>query len=152
MNIAVSPLSKNDREEWEKLYHAYADFYSMPMSEEILDTVWSWIADQNNKFYCLIAKNESGDGLGLMHYREMPSPLRGAQVGFLDDLFVSPNHRGKGVARALYDALDKEAKNNGWPFVRWITAENNDRARAVYDKISEKTHWVTYQMPIATKA
>ena len=76
MNIAVLPLSKSDRKEWEKLYHAYADFYSMPMNEAILDRVWSWIFDQNNAFYCLIAKDESGEALGLMHYREMPSQRR----------------------------------------------------------------------------
>ena len=152
MNITVLPLSKSDRQEWEKLYHAYADFYSMPMNEAILDRVWSWIFDQNNAFYCLIAKNESGEGLGLMHYREMPSPLRGAQVGFLDDLFVSPKHRGKGIVSLLYNALNKEAKIHGWPFIRWITAEDNYRARAVYDKISETTDWVTYQMPIEPKA
>ena len=87
-----------------------------------------------------------------MHYREMPSPLRGAQVGFLDDLFVSPKYRGKGIVSLLYDALHKEAKIHGWPFIRWITAEDNYRGRAVYDKISEKTEWVTYQMPIEPKA
>jgi GNAT superfamily N-acetyltransferase len=147
MNITVSPLSQNDRSEWQHLYRAYADFYKMPMTDETLNTVWSWIFDPSNTFYCLIAKDESGNGIGLMHYREMPSPLRGAHVGFLDDLFVAPSCRGKGVVEALYKALDQEAKHHGWPFVRWITAEDNHRARSVYDKISEKTHWVTYQMP-----
>ena len=146
MDITVTALSERDRSEWEKLYFAYADFYNMPMNQEVLDTVWSWIFDQNNKFYCLIAKDDSNNGLGLMHYREMPSPLRGASVGFLDDLFVNPDYRGKGIVNALYKALNKEASKHGWPFVRWITADNNYRGRSVYDKISEKTHWVTYQM------
>lgn len=138
MNITIASLSERDRSEWEKLYFAYADFYDMPMNQEILNTVWSWIFDQNNKFYCLIAKDDSGGGLGLMHYREMPSPLRGASVGFLDDLFVSQGYRGKGIVNALYEALSNEASKHGWPFVRWITADNNYRGRSVYDKISEK--------------
>jgi hypothetical protein len=32
--------------------------------------------------------------------------------------------------------------------MRWITAENNYRGRGVYDKLSDKTQWVTYQMPV----
>jgi len=84
-----------------------------------------------------------------MHCREMPSPLRGARVGFLDDLFVAPDARGQGVVEALYDALRELGRAQGWPFIRWITAEDNARARAVYDKLSAKTHWVTYQMPLA---
>jgi ribosomal protein S18 acetylase RimI-like enzyme len=147
MTTLVSALSINDRESWQALYYEYAAFYKMPMTEEILDTVWSWLFDDQNKFYGLIAKNEEGKSLGLMHYREMPSPIRGKTVGFLDDLYVNPAFRGQGVVDALYQALKESANQRGWPFVRWITAENNYRGRAVYDKISDKTQWVTYQMP-----
>ena len=53
------------------------------------------------------------------------------------------------VSRAKSAERAKElGREQGWPFIRWITAEDNDRARAVYDKLSEKTHWVTYQMAI----
>ena len=86
MNVIVSKLNPDDRNQWEKLYYAYADFYNMPMDTAILDTIWLWIFDDKNQFFALIAKNESGDALGCMHCREMPSPLRGSVVGFLDDL------------------------------------------------------------------
>ena len=148
MEIKVSPLSPNDRDQWEQLYYGYADFYKMPMSIEILDTLWSWIFDENNKFYCIIARNNSGPAVGLMHFRAMPSPLRGATVGFLDDLYVIPEYRGHGVVDALYKALNEFAKTNHWPFVRWITADNNYRGRGVYDKIAERTQWLTYQMSV----
>jgi len=148
MNITVSTLTENDRALWEALYRGYADFYQMPMNTEILDTVWSWIFDTHNPFFALIAKNDAGDALGLAHCREMPSPLRGAVVGFLDDLYVKPESRGSGCVQALYDGLNKLGKERGWPFIRWITAENNYRGRASYDKIAEKTQWLTYQMPV----
>ena len=148
MNIQVLPLSEKDREDWESLYSGYADFYKMPMNKEILDTLWSWIFDETNKFYALIAKNDDGYALGLMHCREMPSPIRGAVVGFLDDLYVYPEYRGQGVVDSLYLALNDFGKSKGWPFVRWITADDNYRGRAAYDKIAEKTQWLTYQMPV----
>lgn len=148
MTVTISNLSPQDRQQWEALYHGYAEFYQVPMNNEILDTVWGWIHDESNPFFGIVAKDESGKALGLMHYRQMPSPLRGALVGFLDDLFVSPEARGQGVVEALYKSLNLLAKEQGWPFIRWITAEKNYRGRAVYDKLSEKTHWVTYQMAV----
>lgn len=148
MTISVSPLSPDDREQWEVLYRGYADFYSMPMTDEILDTVWGWIFDDNSGFFGLIAKDDQGGAVGLMHCRDMPSPLRGAVVGFLDDLFVIPEARGTGVAQTLYGELMEFGKGRNWAFVRWITAENNYRGRGSYDKVAEKTHWVTYQMAV----
>ena len=148
MTISVNPVTNDDREQWEALYHGYAEFYQVPMNDEILDTVWGWIHDDNNPFFGLVAKDENGKAVGLMHCRQMTSPLRGALVGFLDDLFVSPDARGQGVVEALYEALNDVGKEQGWPFIRWITAENNYRGRAVYDKLSDKTHWVTYQMTV----
>ncbi len=148
MQVTVRPPVATDREQWEKLYHGYAEFYRVPMNATILDTVWGWIHDRDNPFYGLVAEAADGRLLGLMHCREMPSPLRGARVGFLDDLFVAPDARGQGVVEALYDGLRDLGRAQGWPFIRWITAEDNARARAVYDKLSAKTHWVTYQMPL----
>jgi len=82
----------------------------------------------------------------------MPSPLRGKTVGFLDDLFVDPAARGNGVVDALFEALNREADARGWPFVRWITADDNYRGRSVYDKLAKKTQWNTYQMTVTGKA
>jgi len=148
VTVNVSKTELADRSVWEVLYHGYAEFYQVPMNDKILETVWDWIQDENNPFFGLMAKDENGKALGLMHCRQMPSPLRGAVVGFLDDLFVSPDARGQGVVEALYDALNTLGKEQGWPFIRWITAEDNYRGRAVYDKLSDKTGWVTYQMAV----
>ena len=145
MKTVVSDLSVQDKQQWQALYRGYAQFYKVPMNQEVLDTVWSWIFDENNAFYALVAKDTAGQCVGLMHYRAMPSPLRGQIVGFLDDLFIKPECRGQGIVEALYESLNESAVQKGWPFVRWITAENNYRGRGVYDKLSDKTHWVTYQ-------
>jgi ribosomal protein S18 acetylase RimI-like enzyme len=146
MMLTVTDISEQDQTQWQDMYHGYAEFYRVAMNDEILETVWGWIHDGSNPFFGLIAKDEAGDALGFMHCREMASPLRGAHVGFLDDLFVRPEARGLGVVEALYESLSDLARERGWPFVRWITAEDNHRARAVYDRLSSKTDWVTYQM------
>ncbi len=150
MPVTMRPVTRDDRAQWEPLYHGYAQFYKVPMTDDILDTVWSWIFDSEQKFYCLVAEDESGELVGLMHFREMPSPLRGARVGFLDDLFIKPSCRGSGAVAVMFDALDAAAREHNWPFVRWITAEDNYRGRRVYDKLSSPTHWRTYQLNVAS--
>ena len=144
--MRVESLKINDKKQWCKLYQGYADFYKMPMNDDILDTVWSWIFDEENKFYAIGARSSQGNLVGFMHFREMPSPLRGSLIGFLDDLYVHPDYRGSGVVQSLFKELKSLAQKNYWPYVRWITASDNQRARAVYDKISGTIDFVTYQM------
>ena len=148
MGINVKHLCESDKGDWQQLYHAYAEFYKMAMEQETLDAVWSWILNENKEFFGIIARDDKNQALRLMHFRSMPSPLRGSNVGFLDDLFIVPEARGGDVVDALYQELNKVGSEEDWPFIRWITAEDNYRARNVYDKISARTSWITYQLDI----
>ncbi len=83
MKITVGALTTDDRQEWETLYRGYAEFYKVSMTSEILDIVWSWIFEEYYGFYALVAKNVNNRPIGLMHFREMPQPLRGKKGWFL---------------------------------------------------------------------
>ena len=146
--MKVAALNLNDKDKWAQLYHGYAEFYEMKMNQDILDTVWSWIHSPEVKFYSIGVKSTENELIGFMHYREMPSPLRGKLVGFLDDLYVHPDFRGTGAVQLLFSELKIQAKKNDWPYVRWITATDNSRARKVYNQISKPIDFVTYQMQI----
>ena len=141
-------MTKDKCQEWETLYREDAEFYQVPMTIEILDTVWSWIFKEDYGFYALVAINGNNRQIGLMHFREMPSPLRGKKISFLDDLFVLSESWGTGVVDEMFKKLSKKSAKNGWLFVHWITAEDNYRGRGVYDRTAEKTKWVTYQMSV----
>ncbi|MCG6657238.1 GNAT family N-acetyltransferase [Halomonas campisalis] len=148
MTTSLYSPTEQDRADWQRLYRGYADYYGKPMSEEILDTVWGWIHAPDEPFYCRLARSSAGEAIGLMHYRAMPSPLRGTRIGFLDDLFVDPAHRGSGTVDTMLEALGEEARRQGWPLVRWITREHNYRARAVYDRCARHTDWQTYELTV----
>ena len=146
--MKVAALNLNDKDKWAQLYHGYAEFYELNMNQDILDSVWSWIHSPEVKFYSIGVKSSENELIGFMHYREMPSPLRGILVGFLDDLFVHPDFRGTGAVQLLFGELKIQSKKNDWPYVRWITATDNSRARKVYNQISKPIDFVTYQMQI----
>lgn len=147
----VSTLQEADRAEWAQLYAAYADFYQMTLTDETLATVWSWLFDDDCPFYCLVVRKEGGGLVGLAHYKAIPSPLRGTMVGFLDDLFIAPAYRGTEAIELLMAALKRDSERRGWPFIRWITKDNNYRARALYDRYATRTDWVTYQLDTSRK-
>jgi GNAT superfamily N-acetyltransferase len=90
---------------------------------------------------------EGPEGIvGLAHYREFARPSSASVGGFLDDLFVDPSTRGTGVVDALLAALRNIGGTRGWTVIRWITADDNYRARAKYDQQARRTPWVTYDM------
>jgi len=144
--ITVRPVRENDRTAWDELYRGYAAFYKVAQSNEMRDTVWSWLHDASAVSEGLVAETGNGKLIGLTHFRPFARPLTATTGGFLDDLFVSPDARGQGVADALIESVRAIASKRGWSIVRWITAEDNYRGRGVYDRVALKTSWITYDI------
>jgi GNAT superfamily N-acetyltransferase len=146
--LAIAPPIATDKPDWRRLYDGYAAFYKVPMNDAIADRVWGWINDPAHNLEALVARTPAGRVVGLAHFRAMPRPLTGSTVGFLDDLFVDPELRGGRVADQLITALAGLARQRGWTLIRWLTADDNYRARGVYDRLAKRTMWITYQMDL----
>ncbi len=146
--ITIGPPRAEDFADWRRLYEGYATFYKMPMNDEIAGTVWRWLLDPAHPLEALLARTGDGRVVGLAHFRPMPRPLTGSTAGFLDDLFVDPALRGSGLADRLLEAMGETGRRRGWSLIRWLTADNNFRARGVYDRHAQRTMWITYQMDL----
>lgn len=146
--ITVRPITPSDHAGWSALYAGYAEFYQVVQTQEMRDTVWGWLNDATHEVKGFIAVNEAGEAVGLAHYRPYSRPLSASVGGFLDDLFVSPAARGHEVSKQLIAAIVQAGRERGWTVIRWITAENNYRARSSYDKIAARTPWVTYDIKL----
>jgi GNAT superfamily N-acetyltransferase len=146
--LTVGPPGTEDAAAWRELYRAYADFYEEAVTDEQLDRTWSWITDPDHDVNALLVRDASGAPVGLAHYRPYFRPLAAAVAGHLDDLFVTPSARGTGAVDALLEALREVARQRGWSKIRWITADDNHRARSKYDQVAERTMWVTYDMQV----
>jgi len=92
----IRKIQLKDKKKWEKLYKGYADFYKVEMNDKILQTVWSWLHDKNHEVNGIVYEVDS-KVVGLAYYRRMPRPLKGQDMGFLDDLFVTPEYRGRKI-------------------------------------------------------
>jgi len=146
--VQVRAVEQSDRAPWGELYGAYARFYNSPQSEEMRDKVWTWLHDDANALFGLVATDKNGDIVGIAHCREFARPLAASTGLFLDDLYVDPDSRGSGAAEALIAHIRQLAVDNNYSIVRWITADNNYRARGLYDHVARKTDWLTYDIQL----
>ena len=141
----IKEIKLSDKEEWTFLYRGYADFYKVEMNEEILNKVWEWLHNKNHELSGLVYVIDS-NLVGFAHYRRMPSPLRGKDIGFLDDLFVEPKFRGQKIGEKILKELNTISKKKGWNLIRWITHDDNLRAKVLYDRVAEITKWDLYEL------
>jgi len=146
MSVTIHPFTAEDRPAWEALFAAYAAFYKVEQTAQMRETVFGWLTDPDHSSNCLLAVDMTGTVIGFTHYRPFVSQLKAVTNCFLDDLFVDPQARGTGAAEALIEAVGTVARDKGWGVVRWITADNNYRGRGVYDKLAERTMWISYDM------
>jgi GNAT superfamily N-acetyltransferase len=149
MSIEVRPVGHGEFFPWHAVYTGYGEFYEKPLHDEKAVLVWSWIIDDANELECLVAVDESGDVIGLAHFREFSRPLDGTRGIYLDDLFVLPEQRTGGVGRALLEGVADVGRARGASIVRWITADDNETAQKLYDQVAEKTTWVTYEKTLS---
>ena len=141
----IREIKFRDKEEWKDLYRGYADFYKVEMNEQILKIVWGWLHDKNHDVKGIVYEHENKI-VGFAHYRRMPRPLRGKYIGFLDDIYVEPKQRGKKIGEKLIYELNEISKKNNWDLIRWITQDNNRRAKSLYDRVAKKTSWSLYEL------
>ena len=138
------PPEAADFDAWRDLYRQYCDFYRVDFSAGLAETVWSWLHDLQHVLEGRVVELD-GELVALAHFREVPEPLSGAHGGFLDDLFVEPNARGHGIGEVLIDDIVAIAVSRDWTGVQWLTADDNYPARRIYDRVANRTMWLTYE-------
>lgn len=91
-----------------------------------------------NCLYGLIAEdNGKAVGAALYYYYRISS-LAGRKVLYLEELFVSPQERKKGVGHAFFEEIKKAAKEENALRIEWKCLKDNHAALAFYDKLCER--------------
>jgi GNAT superfamily N-acetyltransferase len=98
------------------------------------------------RFACLIADWTDGNNTqpaGFALYFTSYSTWLGHHGIRLEDLYVTPEHRKKGIGRALLARLAKIAVNEGCGRLEWDVLDWNANAIAVYQRIGAniQTEW-----------
>ena len=142
--ISVRALQPEDKPQWAALWRAYLAFYDTTRPPEIYDLYFERLIGADPQDFNALVAEADGTLVGLAHYLFHRHGWSVENTCYLQDLYAAPDARGKGVGRALIEAVYAEADAAGVPTVYWLTQDFNTQARKLYDRIGVKTPFIKY--------
>jgi GNAT superfamily N-acetyltransferase len=147
MTLTIRAIEEKDKNQWLKLWAGYLEFYKSTISPEQTELTWKRLISNDMKMFGFVAESEEGV-IGFTHCLFRPSTWTETDYCYLEDLFVDPNIRGKGIGRALMNKVIDLAKEKKSKRVYWTTQEFNKTARVLYDSITPVSEFVQYRLPL----
>ncbi|MEX3932399.1 N-acetyltransferase family protein [Paraburkholderia phymatum] len=150
--VKIRPVVPADYEAWLPLWDGYNRFYgrfdetALPL--DITRLTWARFFDGLEPMHAMVAERDDGTLVGLVHYLYHRSTLMAGPTCYLHDLFTLDSERGKGVGRALIEAVYAAAKAARAERVYWLTHETNHTAMQLYDKVADLSGFVVYRKPL----
>ncbi len=143
-SVVIRPIEAGDEQDWRRLWRAYLAFYQTERPDEVYATTFArLLSGRPNEFAGYLAV-VGGKPAGLVHYLFHRTCWAIADTCYLQDLYADPGIRGKGVGRALIEAVYAAADRHGASNVYWLTQDFNATARRLYDRIGVQTPFIRY--------
>jgi GNAT superfamily N-acetyltransferase len=147
-------ISRVKREEFDELLpllQGYLDFYEVaPPEPDIRALFEALLADPEREGIQLLARDAEGVAIGFATVFWSWSTTRACRIGTMNDLFVAPEARGSGAAEALIEGCLRESRAHGARVLEWMTAKDNLRGQAVYDRVGgQRSEWVSYELEVS---
>lgn len=134
------------------LLRGYADFYgARPSDDALLAMSRALVQDSARDGVQLLARRASDREMaGFATVLWTWSTLSGARIGVMNDLFVRPESRGRGLGRMLLEACVQLCEQRGdIASLRWQTAPDNSTAQRLYDSVgARRSRWLDFDLDI----
>jgi GNAT superfamily N-acetyltransferase len=139
---------REDYDAWLPLWESYNAFYGRvggsALSKEITQLTWQRFFDGYVPMHAMVAERAHGL-VGLVHFLYHRSTTMSGPICYLQDLFTRDSERGKGIGRALIEAVYAEAKKSNAERVYWQTHETNETAMKLYNQVASKSGFLVYR-------
>jgi GNAT superfamily N-acetyltransferase len=146
--VEIRPARTEEIEAMMPLIRAYCEFYETEPNDEGIRTMFETLITDPSQGAVFIARVD-GKAVGFATLDWKWSSLKGAKIGYLEDLFVDPDARGKGIADALIEICAGRCRELGMPAMSWQTAPDNHRAQQVYNRIgAEADTYLEYDLEL----
>jgi ribosomal protein S18 acetylase RimI-like enzyme len=145
-SLTVRRARASDRGQLKELVRAYIEFYREPQpSDERLDVLLALLVERPEIGVQFVAER-GGQLLGFATVYLSYDTVSARRVATMNDLYVWPDDRDRGIGRALLERCHQFARANDCAVLQWITAADNERAQRLYDAVATRTTWVTYNL------
>jgi GNAT superfamily N-acetyltransferase len=146
--VEVRPARTDEIEEMLPLIRAYCEFYETEPDDEGLRSMFETLINEPSQGAIFIAR-DGGKAVGFATLDWKWSSLKAARIGYLEDLFVDPEARGRGIADALIEVCAARCRELGMPAMEWLTAPDNHRAQHVYNRTgAESGTYLEYDLEL----
>jgi GNAT superfamily N-acetyltransferase len=149
--VVIRPIERADQPRWLPLWDGYNAFYGRSgptaLAADITRATWTRFFDPAEPVHALVAAR-GAELIGLAHYLFHRSTTLLAPVCYMQDLFTAEAARGRGVGRALIEAVYDRARSGGSTRVYWQTHETNATARALYDRVAKWHGFIVYRQDV----
>ena len=129
-----SRATLDDLDALASLFDGYRVFYERP-SDRALARAFLQERLQRGESVIFIARDATGEALGFTQLYPFFSSVSAHRIWVLNDLFVAPAARHRGVARALMECARAFALETGALRLVLETAEDNHPAQALYESL-----------------
>jgi GNAT superfamily N-acetyltransferase len=131
--VSIRRAGPADLDAAARLFTGYLRFYEKATPEaDARVFIGERLAKQDSVFY--LAESQ-GEALGFTQLYPAFASLSLAPIWILNDLYVEPAARGRGVGEALMDAARTLALSNGAAELMLQTARTNATAQRLYEKL-----------------
>ena len=146
--FTIRDLAARDKAAWLELWRGYCGFYQATVGDAATEATWARLLDPAQPMIGLVACDAADRPVALAHCVLHLNTWTVQPVCYLEDLYVAPEARCTGAARALIEALAERGRREGWLRLYWLTKADNHQARALYDRVGQLTDWVRYDLPL----
>ncbi|HEX6229256.1 MAG TPA: GNAT family N-acetyltransferase [Solirubrobacterales bacterium] len=127
---SVRQAGPDDAPDVARLLHDFNTEFSEPTPEVAVLSERARALLGNGEMTVLLAGN-GPDGLAQLRFR--PSVWTGALDAYIEELYVVPDLRGRGIGRALLEAAMETARLRGATHIDLTTGETDTEARRLYE-------------------
>jgi GNAT superfamily N-acetyltransferase len=142
--FVIRPLARTDEDSWRHLWDAYVAFYEASVPEEVTRSTWRRLLEANAMIGRVAEDRGRVVGFSASVLHDCTWTI--APVCYLEDLFVDPDARGRGIGGALIEDLVQLGRQRGWSRLYWHTRADNLAARRLYDNFAKADDFVRYRL------
>jgi ribosomal protein S18 acetylase RimI-like enzyme len=128
--VSVRQAGPDDAPALARLLHDFNTEFSEPTPEIPILSERARALLGNGEMTVLLA-GDGPDGLAQLRFR--PSVWTGALDAYVEELYVVPKLRGRGIGRALLESAVETARLRGATHIDLTTAETDTAARQLYE-------------------
>ena len=131
--IVITPANPKNIPEVVALLSAQLQEHDIAVAEYALrDVVRAVVADSRHGF--ILVAEHNGRAVGIAYVAAHLSAEHGGIVGWLEELYVTPDQRGHGVGSALLERIGDMVERLGWRALELEVVAGHERAMPLYER------------------